>query len=213
MLETTEQIHTPVFLDSPISETPQADGPSQAESVLTDQIVQLWQVHRDYQTSIKHQTQEFRSLRAELGKHLAEMKQVLARPGRNGQWSAFLKQHQIPRATADRLVQKYERSLHPHANCLSEAISEPTEEEIQKLFFKIFPKLRRVLRTPQSLYRFVDLLTLSCDGAGRRVTEEGILVRKPSQNAMFEEHPTREIVADPKTGLTQPEVELNQELM
>ena len=41
MLETTEQVHTPVFLDAPISETPQADSPSQDESVLTDQIVQL----------------------------------------------------------------------------------------------------------------------------------------------------------------------------
>ena len=214
MLETTEQVHAPVFLDTPISPTPQAESPSQDESVLTDQIVQLWQVHCDYQTSIKHKTQEFRSLRAELGKQLAEMKQVLVKPGRNGQWSAFLKENQIPRATADRLVQKYERSLHPHANLLTEAISEPTEEEIQKLFFKILPKLSRVLRTPQSLYRFVDLLTLSCDGMGRRVTDEGILVMKPSQNAIpTGEFPAGEIVAEPQAGVTQPEVELDQELM
>jgi hypothetical protein len=179
MLETTEQVHTQVFLESTVSENPQADSPLQAESVLTAQIVQLWQVHRDYQTSIKHQTQEFRNLRTELGKYLAEMKQVLARPGRNGQWSTLLKEHQIPRATADRLVKKYERSLHPHANCLSESISEPTEEEIQKLCFKVFPKLRRVLRTPQSVYRFIDLLSLSSDGTCRRLTEEGLLLIKP----------------------------------
>src|ERR1019366_545616 len=111
---------------------------------------------------------------------LHQMKELLARPGRNGQWSAWLKERAIPRATADRLALKYEQSLHPHANCLTEQLTEPTEEEIQKLFFKVFPKLRRVLRTPQSLYRFVDLLTLSCDGTGRRVTDEGILVMKPS---------------------------------
>lgn len=209
-METTEQVQT-VFLDTPISGA-QAESPSQDESVLTDQIVQLWQVHCDYQTSIKHKTQEFRSLRAELGKQLAEMKQVLVKPGRNGQWSAFLKEHQIPRATADRLVQKYERSLHPHANCLSEQLTEPSEEEIHKLFFKVFPKLRRVLRTPQSLYRFVDLLTLSCDGTGRRVTEEGILVPKPRQ-MLLGEFPAGEIVAEPQTGPTQPEVELDQDLM
>jgi len=213
-LETTEQVQTPIFLDTPILEAPQAESPSQDESVLTDQIVQLWQVHRDYQTSIKHKTQEFRSLRAELGKQLAEMKQVLVKPGRNGQWSAFLKEHQIPRATADRLVQKYERSLHPHANCLTEQFAEPTEEEIQKVFFKVFPKLRRVLRTPSSLYRFVDLLTLSCDGTGRRVTEEGILIMKPSQTAMFGgEVIAGEIVTECRTGLAQLEVEFDQELM
>ena len=213
MLEAAEQVQTPVSLDSPISETPQADNPSQDEGALTTEIVQLWQVHRDFQTSIKHQTQEFRSLRTELGKHLTEMKQVLARPGRNGRWSTFLKEHQIPRATADRLVQKYMRSIYPHANCLTEQLAEPTEEEIQKILFKVLRKLRPVLRTPQSVYRFVDLLTLSCGGTVRRVTEEGILLIKPSQNPMFGEFPIGGIEAEPQTGPTQPEVESDQELM
>ena len=213
MLETAEQVHTPAFLASPSSETPQADDPSQDEGALTTEIVQLWQVHRDFQTSIKHQTQEFRSLRTELGKHLAEMKQVLERPGRNGRWSTFLKEHQIPRATADRLVQKYMGSIHPRTNCLTEQLAEPTEEEIQRIFFKVLQKLRPVLRTQRSVYRFVDLLTLSCGGTVRRATEEGILVIKPSQNPMFGEFPVRGIEGEPQTGLTQPEVELDQELM
>jgi hypothetical protein len=213
MLETTEQVHTPAFLDAPISETPQTEDPSQDEGVLTSEIVQLWQVHGDYQKSIKHETEQFRALRNELGRLLHRMKELLARPGRNGQWSAWLKEREIPRATADRLALRYERSLHPHANCLTESISEPTEEEIQKVFFKVLPKLRRVLRTPQGLYRFVDLLTLSFDGIGRRVTEDGILVMKPSQNAMSKEFFSGEIVAEPQTGLAQPEADWDQELM
>jgi hypothetical protein len=214
MLETTEvQIHTPAFLDSPISETPQADGPPQDEGALTTEIVQLWQVHGDYQKSIKHDTEKFRVLRNELGKLLHQMKGLLARPGRGGQWSAWLKEREIPRSTADRLVQRYEHSLNPNVNRTIGSISELTEEEIQKLFFKVLRKLRPVLRTQQSVYRFVDLLTLSCDGTVRRVTEEGILVIKPTQNAMSEEFPTSEIVVDPQTGLAQPEVELDQELM
>jgi hypothetical protein len=76
-------------------------------------------------------------------------------------------------------VTNYERSLNPDGNRLIESISEPTEAEIQKLFAKTFPKLRRVLRTPQSVYRFVDLLTLSSDGTLRRLTEEGLLLIKP----------------------------------
>jgi len=89
MLETTEQVNTPVFLDAPISGTPQADSPTQDESVLTDQIVQLWQIHVDFRASIKNETQKFRSLRDELGRHLSEMKQVLARPAGAGSGHHF----------------------------------------------------------------------------------------------------------------------------
>jgi hypothetical protein len=213
MLEPAEQVHTPVFLDTPISETPQGDSPLQDESVLTDQIVQLWQVHGDYQTSMKHETEKFRALRNELGKLLHQMKELLARPGRNGQWSAWLKEQALPRATADRLALKYERSLHPHANCLIESISEPTEEEIQKFLFKVLPKLRRVLRTPQSVYRFVDLLTLSCDGTGRRVTDEGLLVLKPSHSEVFSESSAGETLAAPQPVLSPSVAEFDQELM
>ena len=214
MLETSQQIPDQVLASSPVPEISQPERPSPDEGFLTAEIVQLWQVHGNYQKSIRHETEEFRALRSELGKLLHQMKELLARPGRGGQWSAWLKERAIPRGTADRLVLKHERSLHPHGNCTTERLSEPTEEEIQKVFFKVFPKLRRVLRTPSSLYRFVDLLTLACDGTGRRVTEEGILVMKPSQTAMFGgEFPAGEIEADSQTGLNQPEAESDQELM
>jgi len=180
---------------------------------LTSEIVQLWQLHGNCQKSVKHETEQFRAIRSELGKLLHQIKELLARPGRNGQWCAWLKDREIPRATADRLVQKYVRSLRPPANCLIESISEPTEEEIQNVFFKVLRKLRPVLRTQQSLYRFVDLLTLSFNGTERRVTGEGILVMKPSQNAMSSVFPAGEIVAEPQTRLTQPDEDWDQELM
>ena len=141
------------------------------------------------------------------------MKELLARPGRNGQWSAWLKERAIPRATADRLAQKHERYLHPHANCLTESISEPTEDEIEKLFAKVFPKLRRVLRTQQSLYRFVDLLTLSCDGTGRRVTDEGILVVKPVQLTEPVEFSGTESVVEPLSPISDVMAQADQEPM
>jgi hypothetical protein len=199
MLETTEQVHTPAFLDAPVSGTSQAD-PSQDEGVLTTEIVQLWQVHGDYQKSIKHETEQFRALRNELGKLLHQMKELLARPGRNGQWTAWLKERAIPRSTADRLVKRFERSLYPQANRTSDSISEPTDEEIQKLFFKVLRKLRPVLRTPQSVYRFVDLLTLSCDGAGRRVTDEGLLLIKPL--AQSQSDAPQDLAMEPSPGET-----------
>jgi hypothetical protein len=144
---------------------------------------------------------------------LHQMKELLARPGRNGQWSAWLKERAIPRATADRLALKYEQSLHPHANCLSESISEPTEDEIEKLCAKVFPKLRRVLRTQHSLYRFVELMTSTFDGVDHKMTEEGLLIVKPCQLAMSGEFPHSAIMAEPQMVLAQPEVDLDQELM
>jgi hypothetical protein len=59
------------------------------------------------------------------------MKELLAKPGRDGQWSGFLRERNIPRATGDRLVARHQRSLNPDANRLSEPVSEPTEEEVQ----------------------------------------------------------------------------------
>jgi hypothetical protein len=44
-------------------------------------------------------------------------------PGRGGQWSGFLRDRGIPRATADRLAIRYQESLNPDANRISEAKS------------------------------------------------------------------------------------------
>jgi hypothetical protein len=78
-------------------------------------------------------------------------------------WSGFLREHNLPSATADRLVGRRPRSLIPDANRLSEPVSEPTEEEVQRLFVAVWPKLRRTLRSQQSVLLFVDLLTSHCE--------------------------------------------------
>lgn len=197
MLETPDQIQTPVLPEPLLPDTPQPDSPSQDEAALTAEIVQLWQVHQDCQSTIKQETQQFRSLRNELGKLLHQMKGLLARRGRNGQWSAWLKERKISRATADRLVLRFERSLHPDGNCLTESISEPTDEEIQSLFAKIVPKLRRALRTPASAYRFLDLFSSSFDGLYRRVTEEGLMIVRPAQQTAATDFLSAEFLVEP----------------
>jgi hypothetical protein len=180
MLDTQQQIQAPILPESPETGIPQPEGSVQDETALTAEIAELWRLHTDYKGSIKSQTENLRSLRSELGKLLHQMKGLLARPGRNGQWSAWLKERQISRATADRLVTKYERSLNPELNCLNEAIPEPTEEQIQMLLNKVAPKLRRVLQTPASAFCFLDLLTSSF-ALERKDTEEGFVVLRPVQ--------------------------------
>ena len=114
------------------------------------------------------------------GKKLAAMKALLATPGRAGKWSSWLKQNRISRATADRLVAKFERSLNPAGNCLTAQFTEPTDAEIQTLLDRVAPKLRKALPTPTSAYRFIDLLSSSF-ALERRVDEEGLLIVKPYQ--------------------------------
>lgn len=97
---------------------------------------------------MKETNQKAREIRQHLGRLLFHLKQVLANPGRDGKWSSFLKERKIPRATADRLVTRHQQSLDPDANRLSESIPEPTEEEVQKVFSSVWPRLRRVLTTP-----------------------------------------------------------------
>ncbi|PYV52240.1 MAG: hypothetical protein DMG98_24510 [Acidobacteria bacterium] len=164
-------------------QTPEPECPAPDEAVLTAEITELWRLHADYAASVRDQSQNLRSLRAELAEKLAQMKQVLAQPGRLGKWSGWLKEKGIPRATADRLVTKYERSLSPDPNCLTESISEPTEAEIQSLLDKIAPKLRRVLRTPASAYRLLELL-VSALTLDRKDTEEGFVVLRPAQESV-----------------------------
>ena len=125
---------------------------------LTEAITGLWTAHLNAKIAARATNAELRSLRASLGQQLSEMKKLLVRPGCDGQWSGFLREHNIPRATADRLVARHQRALTPGANLLTEPIAEPTEEEVQKLFTSVWPKLRRTLRSRQSVDLFVRLL-------------------------------------------------------
>jgi hypothetical protein len=151
------------------------------ESQLSEEIGELWAIHIQATSTINRTKAELLTIRLDLGSRLFEMKKLLSRPGRGGQWSSWLHDRGIARATADRLAKRHAETLVPKSNCVTEAASEPSEQEVMRLFNSLLPKLRRTLRTPQGLYRFVDLLTSSCDRTCRRVTAEGILILKPPQ--------------------------------
>jgi hypothetical protein len=144
---------------------------SQNERALGDEIANLWSAHANAKIAARATNEELRALRGKLGEQLSEMKQILAKPGRGGQWSSFLMERGIPRATADRLVARHQRSLNPDENCITEDVSEPNDEDVQKLFIALWPKLRRTLRSQQSVLLFVDLLTSHCEHAELTVHE------------------------------------------
>jgi hypothetical protein len=178
MSEDTEQSYAP--FDPHIPERAESARTSEDEACLTVEILQYWDIHLHYLGSMKETNQKAREVRQHLGKLLFHLKQVLAKPGRDGRWSSFLREHGIPRATADRLVARHQRSLDPNANRISEATSEPTAEQVQKVFNSVWPRLRRVLVTPSSIYQFVLALASACKDPCLELREEGILVLRPT---------------------------------
>lgn len=82
---------------------------------------------------------------------------------------------------------------------------------MRKLLNVNAPRLRRVLRTPQSLYLFIDLLTASYDGKCRRVTDDGMVFLRP-QPAVAVSPSAAEPEAETQALLARPVVRLDQEL-
>lgn len=144
----------------------ESDG-SEEEAVVKRHITSLWADHEKKMTSLikteasLHTTKEQLNLmRAELGKHFFELKKLLAKPGCKGRWAEFLRDEDIPRASADRYAKSHKRSLEgENGKRLTEAISTPTEAEIKKMVVKLTPGLLRSLPTPESITQFLREMT------------------------------------------------------
>jgi hypothetical protein len=151
---------------------------AEAERKLTTDINDLWSVHVQAQNTVATTKEELKAIRQHLGERLHEMKQLLARPGRNGQWSSFLQQHGIPRTTADRLIAGHKRSLAPEANCASGTFPTPTKQDIQRLLTSDRPTLAKTLTTPDSIFTFLHFVILRAD-IPHEYRDEGILMYRP----------------------------------
>jgi hypothetical protein len=129
------------------------------EKLLAREVGQLWSSGQMKTRSIHRNREELSKIRTELSQRLYDSKGLLARKGRGGQWTAFLRETNIPRATADRCVRKWELSLVPlPEKRLIEAFPVPTAEEIAQMVAKLKPKLLRILTTSESVARFVSAL-------------------------------------------------------
>ena len=128
----------------------------QDETALANEITELWSSQKRKSLSLRRSRQELETLRTSLSNRLYDLKHLLARPGREGKWTEFLRQQNIPRTTADRYVDKWKRSTSPNLEKrTSGAIEEPTAEEIAQLVKKLRPKLVRQLTTPGSINLFM----------------------------------------------------------
>ena len=133
-----------------------ADG----ETKLIKEIKGLLSTQRERRRSSRRTRKELGDIRRQLGEKLHALKGVLVRSGRGGGWSKYLRANDIPRASADRLVAAHEALLHPPVkNILSEAIVLPTEAEVRQYARDLLPRVLKVVRTPDSVFQFVDEVT------------------------------------------------------
>jgi hypothetical protein len=119
----------------------------EVENRLHSEILSLWITHQVGKAVARKSNEELRALRLDLGRKLYEMKSILARTGRGGGWAPYLRANGLPRASADRLVDRHEISLDPERKRLSEAIAETTAEDVQRLVRSLLPRLKRILTT------------------------------------------------------------------
>jgi hypothetical protein len=142
--------------DIPGVVTFQNDTDFDNETVLSVEITTLRDHHVSLQRNAHATREELPEIRAGLGNALFGMKRLLASPGRDGQWSAFLRERDIARATADRLVRAHQLSLRS-PNCVDEAIPDSPEMAARALIRKLWPRLRAVLTTHEHVYCFVRI--------------------------------------------------------
>jgi hypothetical protein len=150
MIDVTEEQNA----TSPAVESAQTEAETEAK--LTNDIKSLWTAHQTSTATAKRTKEELEDLRLDLGWKLSEMKSVLVRTGRNGGWSAYLRSHGIPRATAERNVKRFQALANPESNRLSDTFSQPSADDVRRLVRSLLPRLRKVLTTAGSISLFVN---------------------------------------------------------
>jgi hypothetical protein len=149
----------------------------QNERFLEEHIMDLWETRTCYGNAIRGERTGLRGVEHSLGQMLFNLKVVLCRPGRNGKWSAWLHEHHICRATGDRLVARFARSIAPKISCVTES-TKPTQLEIEKLFHAVWPKLAKTLTTEDSFYDFICYLA-GRSGIAHQYRDNGVLILDP----------------------------------
>lgn len=175
MVETIENAIIPEPEAEAQPGTSQPDD-SNIENQLTEEISTLWSDHVRLSADRRATAKELRQIRASLAERLAAMKSLLSRPGRGGQWRSWLRERGIPRSTADRLVARHAETLcADNENVPSGAISGPAKPAAEKLAGTVWPSLRKVLTTGESVVEFIGCIA-EISGVSHEWRQEGLMI-------------------------------------
>jgi hypothetical protein len=119
---------------------------------LADEIALQWSQRECFSRIMNLQKAEILRIDAVLGELFYRLKQKISKPGRNGAWSAFLKEHNIIRNTADRLALEHSEFYN-----LSDT-REPVENRICQTAYRTSEGLENMLRSPMARMKFVRCL-------------------------------------------------------
>jgi hypothetical protein len=148
------------------------------ETQLTQEISALWSDHVRLSANHKTTAKELRQLRAALAERLYAVKNLLARPGRGGEWRGWLRERAIPRSTADRLVSRHAENLgNENRNVLSGAISEG-EDTVEQMVQSLLPRLKRTLPDTQAVFKFIAAVG-EAFGLSAETTEDCLMLSQP----------------------------------
>jgi hypothetical protein len=148
------------------------------ETQLTQEISVLWSNHTLLSANHKTTARELRQIRARLAEKLATIKTLLSRPGRGGEWRGWLRERGIPRSTADRLVSRYSETLGTANNVPTGAIPEPAKPTPEKLAETVWPSLKRVLTSGESVVDFTGCIA-KISGVPYEEREIGLMIFYP----------------------------------
>ena len=128
------------------------------DEYVAGEIIARW-FHREHSRRLKnmHET-EMLTFDAELAELLFRMKQKLSRLGRNGGWSLWLRQQNIQRSTADRLVTQYAEAYGMTDELRHRDIAEPLEANVSLAASRASKRLKNMLKTPRSRMSFIKIL-------------------------------------------------------
>lgn len=138
---------------------------SQEEQQLVAMITELWSSSKTTKSSIVRSRAELADVRRELGIRLDAYKTLLSRAGRGGKWAGFLRDINVPLATADRMVEASRRASAENGKLLSEEVPVKTEVDIAKIVSRLKPRLARQLTTPDLVNRFLHALGNALQGS------------------------------------------------
>ena len=130
-----------------------------SEEPLLISIPKNWAEHKSGRAAVMQSQEELAAVKLKLASDLAALKYILARTGRLGKWSPFLRKHRIPRATADRYVKSHKNRVNVvHQTSASPTPCKTAETQVSKIVERLLPRLKRELQTSDDVELFLNLL-------------------------------------------------------
>jgi len=160
------------------------------DGYLSGEIVSQWFQRKSLQREMSGLQADLSRKDGVLSGLLYEQKKRLSQPGRNGAWSGWLRQNNIPRATADRLCMEHVEFFGLQHEQPKRERPEPLEANVSMAACRVSDRHEQMLKSPRSRMMF---LTCLADRLGVSVEfgEDGTIRLSTPPPASYDENDCR----------------------